>query len=317
MFLNMNKIDIALISETRFTSKSFLSVKGYTTYNTNHPSGNAHGGTAVLIKCNIKHHSLEPFATDKIQATLIKVSGKSSDITIAAVYCPPKHQILREDYRHFFSQLGHRYIIGGDWNAKHLFWGSRLVTTRGRQLYQAVKELNLECLSTGEPTYWPTDPRKTPDLLDFFITKNIIINNTSVESDLDLTSDHSAVILNVNDKIILNEAPPRLYNKKTNWEEYRDIITEETQLTVSLKTVEEVEQAIEDINKLIHSAANRSTPQGKAGRAKEHVYPTFIRDSVTERRRLRREWQNNHYARDKTAFNKASQQLKALTKNGQ
>ncbi|GBP27302.1 Probable RNA-directed DNA polymerase from transposon BS [Eumeta japonica] len=172
---------------------------------------------------------------NKIQATLIKVSGKTSDITIAAVYCPPKHQYL-EDYRHFFSQLGHRYIIGGDWNAKHLFWGSRLVTTRGRQLYQAVKELNLECLST----------------------------------------DHSAVILNVNDKIILNEAPPRLYNKKTNWEEYRDIITEETQLTVSLKTVEEVEQAIEGINKLIHSAANRSTPQGKAGRAKEHVYPTFL-----------------------------------------
>ncbi|GBP31097.1 RNA-directed DNA polymerase from mobile element jockey [Eumeta japonica] len=174
---------------------------------------------------------------DKIKATLIKVSGKRSDITIAAVYCPPKHQILREDYRHFFSQLGHRYIIGGDWNAKHLFWGSKLVTTRGRHLYQAVKELNLECVST-----------------------------------------------------------------------------EETQLTVSLKTVEEVEQAIEDINKLIHSAANRSTPQGKAGRSKEHVYPTFIRDSVTERRRLRREWQNNHYARDKTAFNKASQQLKALTK---
>ncbi|GBP66443.1 RNA-directed DNA polymerase from mobile element jockey [Eumeta japonica] len=262
MFLNMNKIDIALISETRFTSKSFLSVKGYTTYNTNHPSGNAHGGTAVLIKCNIKHHSLEPFATDKIQSTLIKVSGKRSDITIAAVYCPPKHQILRKDYRHFFSQLGHRYIIGGDWNAKHLFWGSRLVTTRGRQLYQAVKELNLECLSTGEPTYWLTDPRKTPDLLDLFITKNIIINNTSVESDLDLTSDHSAVILNLNDKIILNEAPLRLYNKKTNWEEYRDIITKETQLTVSLKTVEEVEQTIEDINKLIHSAANRTTPQG-------------------------------------------------------
>ncbi|GBP86406.1 Probable RNA-directed DNA polymerase from transposon BS [Eumeta japonica] len=139
--------------------------------------------------------------------------------------------------------------------------GHVLVTTRGRQLYHAVKELNLECLSTGEPTYWPTDPRKTPDLLDFFITKNIIINNTSVESDLDLTSDHSAVILNLNDKIILNEASPRLYNKKTNWEEYRNIITEETQLTVSLKTVEEVEQAIEDINKLIHNAANRSTPQ--------------------------------------------------------
>lgn len=314
MFLNMNKIDIALISEARFTSKSFFSIRGYTIYNTNHPSGSAHGGTAVLIKSNIKHHPLEPFATDKIQATLIKVSDKSSDITIAAVYCPPKPQISREDYNDFFSKLGHRYISGGDWNAKHTFWGSRLVTTRGRQLYQAVKDLNLDCLSTGEPTYWPTDPRKTPDLLDFFITKNIIINNTSVESDLDLTSDHSAVILNLNNKIILNDAPPRIYNKKTNWEEYKNIITAEAQLMVPLKTVEEVEQAIENLNGLIHSAANRSTPQGKASSVKEHVYPAFIRDRVTERRRLRREWQNNHYKRDKTAFNKASQQLKALTK---
>ncbi|GBP60272.1 Nucleic-acid-binding protein from transposon X-element [Eumeta japonica] len=200
MFNRMQTMMINMVDNMmdRFTSKSFLSVKGYTTYNTNHPSGNAHGGTAVLIKCNIKHHSLEPFATDKIQATLIKAK-----------------------------------------------------TTRGRQLYQAVKELNLECLST-----------------DYTIRKRIG-KNTEI-----------------------------LLQKKHNLRSQRS-----KKLNKQLK-----------INKLIHSAANRSTPQGKAGRAKEHVYPTFIRDSVTERRRLRREWQNNHYARDKTAFNKESQQLKALTK---
>ncbi|GBP96220.1 hypothetical protein EVAR_77325_1 [Eumeta japonica] len=125
-------------------------------------------------------------------------------------------------------------------------------------------------------------------------------------------ADNSTRLLNNNLECLSTD-----YTIKKTSGKNTEIITEETQLTVSLKTVEEVEQAIEDINKLIHSAANRSTPQGKAGRAKEHVYPTFIRDSVTERRRLRREWQNNHYARDKTAFNKASQQLKALKKNGQ
>lgn len=107
-----------------------------------------------------------------------------------------------------------------------------------------------------------------------------------MESDLDPTSDHSAVIFNVNDKIMLNELPPRLYNKKTNLEEYRDIITEEIQLTISLKTVEEAEQAIEDLNKLVLSAAIRSMPQSKAARAKEHVYPALIMVSVIETRRI-------------------------------
>ncbi|KAH9642062.1 hypothetical protein HF086_015183, partial [Spodoptera exigua] len=94
---------------------------------------------------------------------------------------------------------------------------------------------------------------------------------------------------------------------------HEDIITTEIQLKVSLKTCDEIERAIEGLNKLIHDAANRSTSQ-KSRTAKEHVYPEFIKDCINERRRLRRVWQNTHYPTDKTAFNKASQQLKSLIK---
>lgn len=303
-----------LISETRFTNKSFFSIRGYATYYTNHPSGKAHGGTAILIRTHIKHHPLEPFVTEKIQATAIKINDVNSDITLAAVYCPPKHQLSREDFKHFFTTLGNRFISGGDWNAKHNFWGSRLITTRGRQLYQAVEDLNLDCISTGEPTYWPTDPQKIPDLLDFFVSKNIALSNISIESNFDLISDHSAALLNVHSKIILTEVPHKIYSRHTDWEKYQKIITTETQLKIPLKTTDEIEQAIEGLNSLIYDAAIRSTPHRKTKIAKEHNYPAMIKDCIRERRQLRRTWHETHYPKDRTAFNKASQKLKTLIK---
>lgn len=45
----------------------------------------------------------------------------------------------------------------------------------------------------------------------------------SVESDTDLYSDHTAVILNIN-STLLNEHPPKPYNKNTNWETYQGYI---------------------------------------------------------------------------------------------
>lgn len=44
LFLTTEKIDIALISETRFTFKTQMTINGYQMYTTNHPSGTLTGG---------------------------------------------------------------------------------------------------------------------------------------------------------------------------------------------------------------------------------------------------------------------------------
>ena len=54
-FLYKNNIDILLVSETHLTLKSYMEILYYTIYDTKHPSGKAHGGTAVIIKNDIKH----------------------------------------------------------------------------------------------------------------------------------------------------------------------------------------------------------------------------------------------------------------------
>ena len=50
-------------------------------------------------------------------------------------------------------------------------------------------------LSTGKPTYWPTDPNKIPDLIDFFIIKDVSSKYMQIEDILDLNSDHSPIVL--------------------------------------------------------------------------------------------------------------------------
>lgn len=50
-------------------------------------------------------------------------------------------------------------------------------------------------LSTGEPTYWTTDPRQQP-YLDFYIVDIYIKYPVlKAESNFDMSIDHSAVLL--------------------------------------------------------------------------------------------------------------------------
>jgi hypothetical protein len=75
-------------------------------------------------------------------------------LTIIAVYLPPKHTVCKAQLEDFYNTLGPRFIAGGDYNAKHTDWGSRLITPRGREVLKTLENNNLSELSTGHPTYW-------------------------------------------------------------------------------------------------------------------------------------------------------------------
>jgi hypothetical protein len=60
----------------------------------------------------------------------VKVNVKPWPLIVSAVYCPPRHAICCEEYVEFLQSYGSKYIIGGDWNAKHIQWGARLITPK-------------------------------------------------------------------------------------------------------------------------------------------------------------------------------------------
>jgi len=92
-FIQNQDLDLLLISETHYTKKSYFKMPQYTIYETNHPDGTAHGGTAIIIKNSIKHYELPKFEQAHIQATSIMVDDWTGPISISAIYCPSKHNI--------------------------------------------------------------------------------------------------------------------------------------------------------------------------------------------------------------------------------
>jgi hypothetical protein len=124
----------------------------------------------------------------------MKVEGFPYEITITAVYCPPRHNLKKEHFETFFQTLGPKLIAGGDYNSKHTLWGSRLTTsTKGRELSKVIQETNYSFLPTGTPTYWPTDGNKIPDLLDFFVTNGISSTYTDIRLNLGPFSNNSNI----------------------------------------------------------------------------------------------------------------------------
>lgn len=204
LFLREHNIDIALISETHFTDKNYIKFKNYCIYWTTHPSERARGGTALIIKSNIKHFQYEEIRQPYIQITSVCIQRNGSDLIVGASYCPPGHTITKTQFLQVFDKLGDKFILGGDFNVKHTAWGSRLITpTKGKELLTAINEGKCGFHSSGKPTYWPTDTNKVPDLIDFFISRGINNNCTFTEGLDDLSSDHTPVLLTLSATVII------------------------------------------------------------------------------------------------------------------
>lgn len=120
---------------------------------------------------------------------------KRHKFTVSAIYSPPRHNIKQDEYIKFLQTLGNFFIVGGDFNAKYTHWCSRYTSVKGKELLHVGKSLDCMFPSSGSPSYWPTDVNRHPDVIDFFIIRDLSINYIKVESSTDLSSDHTLVVL--------------------------------------------------------------------------------------------------------------------------
>lgn len=216
-FLVTENIDIALISETHLNSRLNAEIRNYRLYTCHHPSGASHGGAAVYVKTNLQHHEFSSYSTPAIQAAVITVRHHcGKNVSFAAVYSPPRHVITATDYKVLFNHLGNKWIARGDFNAKHHLWGSRIITSKGKELFNCINMTNTKCQSNGFPTYWPTDPVKKADCIDFFLLHGISSRYIDVSNIDDLSSDHSPIVLTLSDNVIWKGPRQHLTSKRTD-----------------------------------------------------------------------------------------------------
>lgn len=128
-----------------------------------------------------------------------------------------------------------KFIAAGDYTAKHTHWGSRLVFLKGNKLLDATLGSTLDHISAGQAIYWPTDIDKTLDLIPRQCTMTQTVSEVS--------SDHSPVIMAVDNKPKYNFSQTGLTNKSTNWRIYR----QEVENRVSL----DIDEAVEHFKEII------------------------------------------------------------------
>ncbi|KAE9523286.1 hypothetical protein AGLY_016234 [Aphis glycines] len=190
----------------------------------------------------------------------------------------PKHNITFTKFSEYFNTIKNNFIIGGDYNAKHQAWGCRT---------------------------------NNPHILDIFVTKipNHIFCHTS--NQLDLNSDHSAVLLTLNASPAFHQAPLYLFNRSTNIVQFQETINENIKLNIKLKTPHDIDSAFNNLTKIIQTAAwsatnlNLSPPQ-------YNPIPEQIRIKIVEKRRVRVLYQRTRLPSHKQSYNRLSNSLSKL-----
>ncbi len=277
-----------------------------------YPDNVSHGGSAVLIKCNLTHYELNQLAQQHLQVACIAVKYNGLLTTIASIYSPPRHTVLEDAYTELFEHLGQRWITGEDWNAKNTIWGSRLTTTKGRNLYRSMAANGLRHISNGQPTYWPADSTKIPDCIDFFLTKNVASNYTQLSNVADLTSDHTPQILELRSSVIWNQSQNHITNKHTDWNHYRDLLQEMINLNKKIKSTTDIDTAVVDFTEMLKLAAIAASPTSVQRRGGTKPVPQKIREAIRRRRRLRHRWQETRDPAIKQEFNQINNTTKKL-----
>jgi hypothetical protein len=148
------QIDIALISETHCIKNFKHFFPGYNIYRSDHPDGTAHDGSAIIISTKIKCQYLPNLQTNTIQAAKILITLNHIPTTISFVYCPPRPAISFQQREQFLSSLGRTFLIGRDFNAKHLQWYCQVQNIKGRMFQNIIQNKNCSIIPPlPGPTY--------------------------------------------------------------------------------------------------------------------------------------------------------------------
>ncbi|KAL1129569.1 hypothetical protein AAG570_012514 [Ranatra chinensis] len=304
------RIDVALLTETHFTNRSHFYIPDYVTYRTDHPDCTAHGGTAVLVRRQLSQYALPALSSNSLQSTAVSILFFPFSISFAAVYCPPNQNLTEVQLTSLFHSLGPRFISGGDYNCKHLLWGCRLATPRGRILHRVITSQNYSFISPDSNTYWPSHINRLPDILDFFVTSGIRSVYSTAHVLHDLSSDHSPVLLTTSLVPIEIPRPPTLTPGPTNWESFQETLNSQIDLLITLKTPKEVDEATQNFTEAVQKAACASSQQQNRLTTRHYNVPIHIRNLISAKRRARSKWQRSRYPSDRRHFEDLARELR-------
>ncbi|GLV38549.1 hypothetical protein CBL_05095 [Carabus blaptoides fortunei] len=281
LFAN-DHIDVLLLNETHLRACDNPKIRNYSLYRTDRDG--AGGGTAIYIRSSLVHHEISATAAN-IEATAVVILTASGPLRLTAVYKSPNKALLDADLESLLV-TGQPTIIAGDLNAKDPH-------THNIAVYGPI-----------EPTFFHTAGHR-PDVLDILLAKDVTIP-TEVTTANAGNSDHNPVIAHLSGEI----KPHNLSShKRICWPKFSHLMESTVTCSPPLKTPAELDQAVEQLSKCIHSALENSsrvitTPVGK------NDVPPEIRELIRRKNQARCTWQRYADVNARTTMNQLARQVK-------
>lgn len=260
-FLVSKEVDVVTITETHLKPSINAFIPGFRLLRLDR-TGSGGGGVAVAVKSGISCRLLPSFNLKVIEAIGIEVDTSLGPIVIITAYCPKQARIrdgMVAELRNDLSKLTRRqakYIIGGDFNARHESWGNQRRNMNGRILAEDLETGHYTILAPACPTR--ISRSGVHSTLDVFLT-NFAFNDEPVVYD-ELSSDHYPVVLTVGAAADTAARQPRRNYHRANWPAFQRVVDENMDYDRPLESTEDIDQALESLQHAIAVARDTAVP---------------------------------------------------------
>ncbi|GFW23601.1 transposable element Tcb2 transposase [Trichonephila clavipes] len=203
--LNVNKVHIACLQETKLNPNLKLKIKGFTTLRKDRKD-RAGGGLAFLIKsADIKFREITlPPTTDydenstEVQAIIVLLPQQ--EVTIINAYHPDNSDINLDLLNTLLDTKSDTKILLEDINAKSPSWGSRTLDLKGSQIEDLLCDNDLSILNDKRSTYL-SKTNGTTSALDITAINHQTASQATWKILKSAISDHFPIITSINQRV--------------------------------------------------------------------------------------------------------------------
>lgn len=310
-FLDAHKPHIALIVETHLKPFHKFAHRDYSIFRNDRPDRRG-GGTAVLVKNSIKADQ-SYFSNSLVEYTAVRIplSG-SQNLLVASLYNPqaPSSSLIDSLNTLLLLADSSSVIIGGDFNAKHTFWGNDISSTNpsGTALHNWLLNNTLASSLNLHPTSLPTrHANNSHSFIDFFIASNSVSVTYHPHSPgflrtLPYDSDHDAV------EIICSLTSPPLLQEpitvpdfaRADWRTFSSLVSSQLEQVDIPENVcltrDEIDSVIGQITSILNSSARSTIPLVRLNKNVSLPLPNSILNVIKFKNSLRRRLFRKRYS---------------------
>ena len=287
-YMHQNNIHIAIIQETKLTSKHTTpTISEYTPIRQDRQTGGG-GGLITYIHKTISYidttqhtKTLIPPGDTTMEVQSIRVStGTTKHINLINIYIPPNTPGYTPNIEQI-TQMPHT-LIGGDFNAWHTSWYIKHIeNTRGESIAKQLNNMHI-LNDIQQHTRIPYQANFNITSPDITFCSPTLAQDTYWRTDKKLQSDHLPIIITTRTRH-KPETQRRTYvnYNKANWTQFSKE-TEEHFEHWNKSNITNIDTAIKQFNTIINNADKHSIPRGNRKIANPNFTPE-IKNLIKQR----------------------------------